>query len=41
MIVFNKDSLVGLLVVSILESNDKLSDVLDFDCNACSMTVIC
>ena len=31
MIVFNKDSLVGLLVVSILESNDKLSDVLDFD----------
>jgi hypothetical protein len=40
MIVFNEDSLVSLLVLSILEGDDKFSDVLDLDCDARSMTVI-
>ena len=40
MIVVDEDSLVCLLVLSILECHDKLSDVLYLDCHARSMTVV-
>ena len=40
MIVVDEDSLVCLLVLSILEGDDKFSDVLNLDCDARSMTVV-
>ena len=38
MIVIDKDSLVGLLVVSVFEGDNEFRDILDFDCDSSSVT---